>query len=263
MAVVADASALALDALVDAAFAGRLADVEKEFAKAMIAGTTPSAIVGAALRQIERLHALRLTVESGTSVSATIEQVQPPIHFRRKPLIETALKAWTAERLAKAMSMLAEASLDARRQSDLARDDRAARADADRAERGAQGVGRTPHASWPGLSRPSRLGEHGLRRDLVKQVAPRRIALRDEARLPGAWPMLRIFLALNRVARRRKYLEVNELMDMIALRVTLNEAITMFVNATNEVTGDAYVDSAARPARKNVKIVLAAQAELA
>jgi DNA polymerase-3 subunit delta len=120
MAVVADASALALDALVDAAFAGRVAEVEKEFAKAMIAGTAPVAIVGAALRQVERLHALRLNVESGTSVSATIEQVQPPIHFRRKPLIEAALRTWTAERLAKAMAMLAEASLDARLQSNLA-----------------------------------------------------------------------------------------------------------------------------------------------
>lgn len=120
MAVVADASALALDSMIDAAFAGRIADVEKEFAKASIAGTAPSAIVGAALRQLERLHVLRLTVESGTSVSATIEQVQPPIHFRRKPLVESALKSWTSERLAKVMSMLGEASLDVRRQSDLA-----------------------------------------------------------------------------------------------------------------------------------------------
>jgi DNA polymerase-3 subunit delta len=119
MAVVADASALALDSLIDAAFAGRLADVEKEFAKTSIAGTNPTTIVGAALRQIERLHTLRLTVESGTSVSATVEQMQPPIHFRRKTLIEAALKAWTSERLARAMSMLAQASLDARKQSDL------------------------------------------------------------------------------------------------------------------------------------------------
>lgn len=120
MAVVADASALALDSLVDAAFAGRLADVEKEFAKTAIAGTAPTTIIGAALRQLERLHALRLTVEAGTSVTATIDQVQPPVHFRRKGLIEAALKAWTSERLARAMAMLAEASLDARLQSDLA-----------------------------------------------------------------------------------------------------------------------------------------------
>ena len=67
MAVVADASALALDALIDAAFAGNLADVEKEFAKATIAGTNPSAIIGAALRQLERLHALSLEIASGAS----------------------------------------------------------------------------------------------------------------------------------------------------------------------------------------------------
>ncbi len=120
MAVVADASALALDALVDAAFAGRIADVEKEFSKAMVAGTAPYAIVGAALRQVERLHALRLEVESGSSASAVIERVQPPIHFRRKTLVEAALRHWTADRLAKAMAMLAEASFDARRYADLA-----------------------------------------------------------------------------------------------------------------------------------------------
>ena len=120
MAVVADASALALDSLVDAAFAGRLADVEKEFAKASIADTAPSTIVGAALRQIERLHALRLEVETGTSASAVIERVQPPVHFRRKQSVEAALKTWTSERLARAMTMLAEAALETRRQSGLA-----------------------------------------------------------------------------------------------------------------------------------------------
>ena len=119
MAVVADASALALDSLVDAAFAGRLADVEKEFTKASIADTAASTIIGAALRQIERLHALRLEIEAGTSASAVVERVQPPIHFRRKQLIEIALKTWTSDRLARAMAMLAEASLDARRQSGL------------------------------------------------------------------------------------------------------------------------------------------------
>ena len=120
IAVVADASALALDALVDAAFAGRIADAEKEFSKASVAGTNPTAIVGAALRQIERLHALRLDVEAGMSASAVVERTQPQIHFRRKPMVEMALKGWTSERLTKAMTMLAEASLDARRQSGLA-----------------------------------------------------------------------------------------------------------------------------------------------
>ena len=121
LAVVADASALALDSLIDAAFAGRTAEVEKEFTKATTAGTSPSATVGAALRQVERLHQIRLMIESsGISVSDAVEQVQPPIHFRRKPLIEGALKSWTAARLARAMTALGEASLEARRTPALA-----------------------------------------------------------------------------------------------------------------------------------------------
>jgi len=120
LAVVADASALAVDSLVDAAFAGRTAEVEKEFAKATIAGTAPTATVGAALRQIERLHLMRLTVEEGMSAAEAVERAQPPIHFRRKALIEGALKAWTSARLARAMAALAEASLETRRTPALA-----------------------------------------------------------------------------------------------------------------------------------------------
>src|SRR3989440_7153148 len=120
MAVVADASALALDTLIDAAFAGKLADVEKEFAKATIAGTAPSAIIGAALRQLERLHALSLEIAGGASVSELVQRPQSGIHFRRQDAFTKALRAWTPERLAQVMAMLAEASLAAHRQAHLA-----------------------------------------------------------------------------------------------------------------------------------------------
>ena len=120
IAVVADASALALDALVDAAFAGEKEETERELAKAFVARTNATTIIGAALRNLERLHALRLEVEGGLSASAAVERALPPVHFRRKQAVEKALRAWTSERLAKVMAMLAEASLDARRQSDLA-----------------------------------------------------------------------------------------------------------------------------------------------
>ena len=120
MAVVADASALALDSLIDAAFAGRLPDLEKEFAKAMVAGTNPGTILSAATRQLERLHVLSLEIAGGASVSEVVQRPQSGFHFRRQEAITKALRAWTAERLGKVMSMLAEASLDARKQSDLA-----------------------------------------------------------------------------------------------------------------------------------------------
>jgi DNA polymerase-3 subunit delta len=118
MAVVADASALGFDDLVDAAFAGEIVELEREFAKAMIAGTAPVAIVGAALRQVERLHVMRLAVEGGSSAGAVVEQ--GGIHFRRKPAIEKALKVWTSDRLAKAMAMLGQTSLEVRLHAGLA-----------------------------------------------------------------------------------------------------------------------------------------------
>ena len=47
MAVVADASTLALDGLIDAAFAGRTSDLEVQFGKARTAGTSPAAEITA------------------------------------------------------------------------------------------------------------------------------------------------------------------------------------------------------------------------
>jgi DNA polymerase-3 subunit delta len=120
VAVVADASELALDSLIDAAFAGRTGDVEFQFAKARTAGTSPGTILFAAQRNTSTLHKLRLTVEDGRTITGVVEGAMPPIHFSRRSLVEAALKAWTAARLERVMTQIAEATLDSRKQSDLA-----------------------------------------------------------------------------------------------------------------------------------------------
>ncbi|HZP78804.1 MAG TPA: DNA polymerase III subunit delta [Pseudolabrys sp.] len=120
MAVVADASALALDGVLDAAFAGRTADVETQFNKARAGGASPGAIVSAALRQVAHLHRMRLAVEGGDSAREAMESTPPPVHFRRQPMVEQALRTWTAERLLRAMDQLADATLQTRKQPDLA-----------------------------------------------------------------------------------------------------------------------------------------------
>lgn len=120
MAVVADASAVALDNVIDAAFCGKPADVESHFAKARGEGSAPGAIVSAALRHLSSLHRMRVAVEDGQSVSGVVEGVRPPIHFRRKPAIETALRAWTSSKLLDAMQSLGDALLQTRLQPNLA-----------------------------------------------------------------------------------------------------------------------------------------------
>jgi DNA polymerase III subunit delta len=120
MAVVADASMLALDGLIDAAFAGRTSELEVQFGKARTAGTAPGTVVSAALRQVAQLHKARLSVEEGVSIGDAVQGIQPFVHFSRKAAIEAALKTWTSARLERAMAELAEAALEARRQSAMA-----------------------------------------------------------------------------------------------------------------------------------------------
>jgi DNA polymerase-3 subunit delta len=117
-AVVSDASALALDDLVDTAFAGRPADLEAQLAKVRAAGSPVGSIFFAAQRQLAQLHRWRTAIEAGASFS--IDSLQPPLHFRRKSLVEVALKQWNAARLAAAMAELADAVLASRKMPALA-----------------------------------------------------------------------------------------------------------------------------------------------
>ena len=117
-AVVSDASALALDDLVDTAFAGRPIDLEAQLAKVRAAGSPVGSIFFAAQRQLAQLHKWRTAIEGGAHFS--IDSLQPPLHFRRKPLVEAALKQWNAARLAAAMTELADAVLASRKTPALA-----------------------------------------------------------------------------------------------------------------------------------------------
>ena len=65
------------------------------------------------------LQLMRITVEAGSSVDRVIEGARPAIHFRRKPLVEKALRAWTNDRLGAALLTLDDALLAARRNATL------------------------------------------------------------------------------------------------------------------------------------------------
>jgi DNA polymerase III subunit delta len=120
MAVVADASEMKLDPIVDGAFGGRPDLVETEFGKAMVAGTYPGVIISAAQRHAAWLHKSALAVAAGTPVSAILEGGFPRLHFSRKPAAEVALKNFSPARLLPIIDQLATAALDMRRQPSLA-----------------------------------------------------------------------------------------------------------------------------------------------
>src|ERR1700751_2343696 len=120
MAVVADASELKLDPIVDGAFAGRPELVESEFAKALVAGTYPGVIMAAAQRQAAWLHKSALALAEGTPLSTLLEGGYPRLHFSRKPAVEIALRNFSPERLVAIIDQLAIAALDMRKQASLA-----------------------------------------------------------------------------------------------------------------------------------------------
>jgi len=119
-AVVADASEIALDGVIDAAFAGRTGEVDSEFSKARSSGSSPAAIVSAAIRQVANLHKMKLAIEGGDSTEFAMKRAAPPVHFSRERQVGDALRAWSPPRLLRAMEQLAEASLEMRRNAPIA-----------------------------------------------------------------------------------------------------------------------------------------------
>ncbi len=120
MAVVSDASEMALDGMLDSVFAGRAGEVEIEFAKARAGGLSPAVILSAAIRHVANLHKMRLAIDGGDSAEFAMKRGAPPVHFTREKLVGDALRVWKATQLLRAMAQIAEASLEARRNAPLA-----------------------------------------------------------------------------------------------------------------------------------------------
>lgn len=108
-AIVADTAEVGMDEAVDAAFAGKPAEVASALRALRGSGTPASVALGAALRQALSLHRLRGQVDDGRSARSVVEGAGPMIHFRRKDAVERALSRWTSARLLDAVTRIAEA----------------------------------------------------------------------------------------------------------------------------------------------------------
>ncbi len=119
-AVIADASALALDDILDSAAAGDADAAATAYAKAMKAGLAPDRVINAAIWHVFNLHRLSLQVEKGTAVSRVLDNERPQVHFRRKPKFERALSRFGPATLERLLADLGTATLTIRRTPDLA-----------------------------------------------------------------------------------------------------------------------------------------------
>jgi DNA polymerase-3 subunit delta len=117
LAIVADASTLALERIVDAAFAGRPAEVDLQFARARAAGVAAGRVLSAVLHQAGQLHRARIDVEAGALLADATDRVVGKTQFRRRAAVEAGLQLWTAARLEAALAELAGTALQTRRLS--------------------------------------------------------------------------------------------------------------------------------------------------
>ena len=59
-------------------------EVETEFGKARAGGSSPAAIISAAIRQVANLHKMKLAVDAGDSIEFAMKRGAPPVHFTRE-----------------------------------------------------------------------------------------------------------------------------------------------------------------------------------
>lgn len=108
-AVVGDGAALALDDVVLAALLGDHGRLERDLLRLLAIGEAPVRILRATSATLLRLLRLRAEVEDGQkSIEAALAAARPPIHFRLKDRLATALARWPAERLLGELARLVE-----------------------------------------------------------------------------------------------------------------------------------------------------------
>ena len=119
-AIVGDASAFAMDELIDSVAGGDLVAADRTLSRLEASGT-PSSVAGTMLiRHFQMLERARAEVGPGRSAAEVVERLQPPIFFRRRPEIVRQLGLWSRERLARALDHLDDMMLRARQKPHLA-----------------------------------------------------------------------------------------------------------------------------------------------
>jgi DNA polymerase-3 subunit delta len=112
-AVIDDSAALAIDDAVASALLGA-SDLEARLLRLFAEGQRPEAVLRATAMTLMLLLRLQVAVDAGTPAAAAIDAFRPPVHFRRKPMLERALGLWRSGDIVAALGRLREAEVATR-----------------------------------------------------------------------------------------------------------------------------------------------------
>jgi DNA polymerase-3 subunit delta len=106
---IADSAALSLDDAVLAAAEGDAAALDRALARVFQEGEAPVSVVRAALRHVQRLHALAARVAGGEALDTALRAARPPIFFKQQDSFRRQLRRWSEPRLRRQLDALADA----------------------------------------------------------------------------------------------------------------------------------------------------------
>ncbi|MBB4442816.1 MULTISPECIES: DNA polymerase III subunit delta [Rhizobium] len=114
--IIGDASAISVDDAVDAILGGDLNAFLHAMQKISSSKTAIFLVLQACLKQFQLLDSMRAEMDEKRLQTPQIMQTMGRhLHFRRKPIIEQALRQWTAESIARESNRLQAAILQSRR----------------------------------------------------------------------------------------------------------------------------------------------------
>lgn len=107
LAIVGDASAISVDDAVDAVLKGDADALLSAMKKITTSKTPPFLVLQACLRQFQQLDVMRAEMDASRQPAAqVVASLGRGLHFRRKPVVEAALKHWTAPAIRRELSRL-------------------------------------------------------------------------------------------------------------------------------------------------------------
>jgi DNA polymerase-3 subunit delta len=106
---IADSAALSLDDAVLAAAEGDAPALDRALARVFQEGESPVSVVRAALRHLQRLHALSARVAAGEPPDTALRAARPPIFFKQQDSFRRQLQRWSEPRLRRQLGALADA----------------------------------------------------------------------------------------------------------------------------------------------------------
>jgi len=111
-AVVGDAAALTVDALVDAAAGGNREALDGLLEKSLRLGNNTVSILGATARHLQRVQIVVAQVAAGGNVEQAIRGLRPPVFFKRRSGMQQQAGLWQPRTIARALTVITEAELD-------------------------------------------------------------------------------------------------------------------------------------------------------